>query len=174
IPYEIDDRIVRGLDYYVKTVFEITSQDLGAQNALGGGGRYDGLLGSLGGPNLPGVGFATGIERILQAMVAQGVAQPKKRGPLIYFIPLGEEAKIKCFALTTLCRRQRLFAEIELHAKKMQTALQNAVRSAAMYAVVIGSKELNSNLISLKHLETRQTVEVSLDHLIDHLQGTIL
>jgi histidyl-tRNA synthetase len=174
IPYEINDRIVRGLDYYNKTVFEITTEDLGAQNTLGAGGRYDGLLASLGGPDLPGVGYATGLERILQVMMAQGIKAAPKQGPLIYFIPLGEEAKIKCFTLTTLCRDHHLSADIELNAKKVQTGLQNASKAAAIYCAIVGSDELSSNKISLKHLETRQSTEISLDDLISFLQGTNL
>ncbi len=172
IPYEINDKIVRGLDYYTKTVFEITTEDLGAQNTVGGGGRYDGLLSSLGGPDLPGVGYATGLERILQVMIAQGIKPPPKQGPLIYFIPLGEEAKEKCFALATLCRRHHLSAEIELSSKKVQTGLQNASKVNSAYCAIIGSDELSSNQISVKHLETRQSVDLSLDHLISYLQGT--
>lgn len=172
IPYEINDKIVRGLDYYTKTVFEITTEDLGSQNTVGAGGRYDGLLSSLGGPDLPGVGYATGLERILQVMVAQGIETAKTQGPLIYFIPLGEEAKIKCFTMATLCRHHRLSADVELCAKKVQTGLQNASKASAVYCAIIGSDELSANQISLKHLETRQSIDISLDHLISYLQGT--
>ncbi len=171
IPYEINDKIVRGLDYYTKTVFEITTEDLGAQNTIGGGGRYDGLLSSLGGPDLPGVGYATGLERILQVMIAQGIEPLKEQGPLVYFIPLGEEAKTKCFTLASLCRRSHLSADVELCAKKVQTGLQNATKLSAVYCAIIGSDELNANKITLKHLETRQTTDLSLDRLISYLQG---
>ena len=171
IPYEIDDKIVRGLDYYNKTVFEVLTENLGAQNTVGAGGRYDGLLASLGGPDLPGVGFATGLERILQVMLAQKALFAAKPGPLIYFIPLGEEARNKCFVLASLCRHHRLAAEVDLHAKKAAVGLQNAARANAAYCALIGSDELQSGRIQLKHLETRQTTETNFDHLIAHLQG---
>ena len=118
IHYRINDRIVRGLDYYNKTVFEVTAKIASAQNALGGGGRYDGLIASFGGPDLPGVGFGTGIERILQTMISQNVALPQEMHPLVYFIPLGSEARDSCFRLATECRHRKIPAEIDLAVKK--------------------------------------------------------
>lgn len=171
VPYEVNDRIVRGLDYYTKTVFEVSSDELGAQNTLGGGGRYDGLLKSLGGPDLPGIGFATGLERILQVMAAQKVQQGAKKGPLIYFIPLGDEAKQQCFKLAAACRHEGLSAEVELQAKKVQTGLQNATKLGAVYCAIVGSDELQNGKVQLKHLETRQATEISLDGLPTYLRG---
>lgn len=166
IHYEIDDRIVRGLDYYNKTVFEIVSESLGSQNTIGAGGRYDGLIASFGGPDLPGVGFATGIERVLQTMAAQGTAARKKDRPLIYFIPLGEEARKKCMQLAALCRHSGVSALIELSAQKVQGGIQNALRFEAVYCAVIGTEELKTGRMQLKHLETREVREVSLEHLL--------
>ena len=98
--------------------------------------------------------------------MAQKISLPKQGRPLVYFIPLGEEAREKCFALATLCRHDRIGAEIELHAKKMQTALQNATRAEATYCAIIGSDELQKGLVQLKHLETREQREVRFDHLL--------
>lgn len=170
IPYVIDDRIVRGLDYYNKTVFEVLTGDLGAQNTIGAGGRYDGLISTFGGPNLPGVGFATGLERVLQVMIAQQSAVPKSPRPLIYFIPMGDEAKDKCFALATQCRHHHLPAEIELNAKKMQTAIQNALRLEATYCAIIGSDELAKGYVQLKHLQTREQKEIPFPQLLSTLK----
>lgn len=167
VPYEINDRIVRGLDYYTKTVFEITADVLGAQNALGGGGRFDGLIGSLGGPDLPAVGFAGGIERLLQTMLAQNASLPSQPSPLLYLLPLGEEAKGACFALATAGRRQNVFVEVDLHSKKVQAGLQAASKLKARYCAIIGSEEIAKGLAQLKTLETRQQTEVPLDRLID-------
>ena len=166
IPYIIDDKIVRGLDYYTKTVFEFQTEDLGAQNTLGGGGRYDGLLKTFDGPDLPGVGWATGIERILQVMTVQKVDIPKSSRPWIYFIPLGQAARGKCFSLATLCRHNHIPAEIELTAKKMQTALQNGSKAEALYCAIIGDDELQKGKLQLKHLESREQKEVSFDQLL--------
>ncbi len=170
IPYTIDDKIVRGLDYYNKTVFEVLTEDLGAQNTIGGGGRFDGLISTFGGPDLPAVGFATGLERILQTLVAQKLSFPKRGRPFVYFIPLGDEAREKCFSLATLCRREQISADIELNAKKMQTAFQNAARLEASYCAIIGTEELRKGRIQLKNLETRQQQEVDLDQILIFLK----
>jgi len=170
IPYVINDKIVRGLDYYNKTVFEVITEDLGAQNTLGGGGRYDGLIASFEGPDLPGIGFGTGLERVLQVMMAQGITPPKPPCTLVYFIPLGEEEKTSCFSLATECRHAHIAAEIELNTKKIQTALQNASRSGATYAVIMGSDEIAKGTVQLKNLETRHTQEVPLNVLIKTLK----
>lgn len=167
IPYEINDRIVRGLDYYTKTVFEITADVLGAQNALGGGGRFDGLIGSLGGPDLPAVGFAGGIERVLQTMLAQNAALPPQSVPLLTLLPLGDEARRACFVLATKARRRGVFVEVDLHAKKVQAGLQTASKLGARYCAIIGSEEIAKGLAQLKTLATRQQAEVPLDRLID-------
>ncbi len=167
IPYEINDRIVRGLDYYTKTVFEITADVLGAQNALGGGGRFDGLIGSLGGPDLPAVGFAGGIERLIQTMLAQNAPFPEQPRPLLYLLPLGEEARRACFSLAAAGRRKGVFVEIDLHAKKVGAGLQAASKLQARFCAIIGSEEIAKGLSQLKELSTRQQIEVPLDRLID-------
>ena len=99
IPYQINHRLVRGLDYYNNTVFEITSNELGAQNSLGGGGRYDGLIQQLGGPDLPAFGFGAGLERIIQTMLAQQAPLPAPPVSDLLLIPLGEQASLECFKL---------------------------------------------------------------------------
>lgn len=170
VPYEVNDRIVRGLDYYQKTVFEVTTENLGAQNTLGGGGRYDGLIAQFEGPDLPAVGFATGLERVLQAMIAEQIPYPKGSRPLIVFIPLGEEAKEKCFALASACRHHHIAADIELQAKKVPAAIQNALRSEAKYCCVIGSEEIESGKALLKDLASRIEKPISLEHIIHELK----
>ncbi|MGB7978664.1 MAG: histidine--tRNA ligase [Chlamydiales bacterium] len=171
IPYVIDDKIVRGLDYYNKTVFEVLAGDLGAQNTIGAGGRFDGLIATFGGPDLPAVGFATGLERVLQVMLAQKIEIPKPRRPVVYFIPMGEESKAKCFELATECRHHKIGADIELSAKKMQTAIQNAIRAEIPYCAIVGSEELVKGVIQLKNLQTREQREVRFDVLLKELSN---
>lgn len=171
IPYEVDDKIVRGLDYYNKTVFEVLAQDLGAQNTIGAGGRYDGLLKTFDGPDLPAVGFATGLERVLQTLSAQAIPFPKEPPPLIYFIPMGEEARVKAFDLVTECRRQNIGADIELAAKKIPAAIQNGLRLEAIYCCILGSEELTANSVKLKRLATREEQTVDLHQLISTLKS---
>ncbi|MES2272867.1 MAG: histidine--tRNA ligase [Chlamydiota bacterium] len=171
IPYVINDKIVRGLDYYNKTVFEVLTEDLGAQNTIGAGGRFDGLISSFGGPDLPAVGFATGLERVIQVMIAQKVSPLKTSRPLIYFIPMGEEARAKCLSLATLCRHHQIRADVELNSKKVQTGLQNALRLESTYCAIVGSDELEKGLVQLKTLETRQVREVRFEDLLSTLKG---
>jgi histidyl-tRNA synthetase len=170
IDYKIDPKIVRGLDYYNKTVFEVLSENLGAQSTIGGGGRYDGLIGSFGGPDLPAVGWATGLERILQVMIAQGVKLPKRERPALYLIPLGAEERIKCLQLVTECRHSGIPAGIELNSQKIQTAMQNAVRLEAKYSAVIGSDEMEKGAVQLKAMATRESQEVRFENLVQHLR----
>lgn len=170
IPYVIDDKIVRGLDYYNKTVFEVLTEDLGAQNTIGAGGRYDGLIGRFEGPDIPAVGFATGLERVLQVMMAQHAPYSKTERPYIYFIPLGDVAREKAFSLTAACRHSHIPADLELSAKKVPAAIQNALRSEAKYCCIFGSNELETGRIQLKELATREEKEISLETLIPSLK----
>lgn len=169
IPFIVNDKIVRGLDYYNKTVFEILTDDLGAQNTIGAGGRFDGLISTIGGPDTPAVGFASGLERVIQVMLSQKIAIPKSEKPLVYFIPMGDEAKMSCFTLATECRRKGFRADIELSSKKMQTALQNAMRINAKYCAIIGSEELKKSKLQLKNLETREQREIPFEDLFKEL-----
>lgn len=171
IPYVINDKIVRGLDYYNKTVFEFITEHLGAQNTIGAGGRYDGLLSTFQGPDLPSVGFGTGLERVIQVMLAQKVELPKISNPAIYFIPMGERAREKCFALATLCRRNHISAEVEWSAKKIQIAMQNAVKSGSKYAAIIGDQEIVSEIVQLKDLSTREQKEIRFENLLGEIHA---
>lgn len=165
ISFEVQPKLVRGLDYYNRTVFEITSGDLGAHNAVGGGGRYDGLLSLLGGPNLPAIGFGTGLERIIQTMLKQQISLPEKIAPLLFFIPIGEKAKEYCFALVFQLRRQRIPVEIDFHVKRVGHSLQLAEVLGAHYSLVLGEEELLSGQIKLKEMQTRREISLSLDQL---------
>lgn len=169
LEWEVSTRLVRGLDYYNHTVFEISSGQLGAQNALGGGGRYDGLISSLGGPNLASVGFGSGLERVLQTMVKQNIAFPTSHGPFIYFIPLGSAATESCMEWTTSLRHARVPAEVDLTGKKIQACLQTANLLHAQFCLIIGDDELRSGKAQMKEMATHQSQEVALSDLIEKL-----
>jgi len=169
IPFTITPHLVRGLDYYNHTVFEIISDVLGAQNTIGAGGRYDGLLPAVGGPDLPCIGFSTGMERILQTMQGQEISFPERPGPMVALIPLDEEAKETCFTLLYQLRHANISAEM-LVAKKIQKALQHADQLKAKHAVIIGKQELDKNSIQIKEMESRKTEEISLSNLIDYFR----
>lgn len=170
IPYIVNHKLVRGLDYYNKTVFEVVSESLGAHNTLGGGGRYDGLIHSLGGPNLPSVGFAAGIERLLQTMTAQHVNFPDPPSPVIFLIPMGEAASEACFALLCRLRHQGIAAEMDLSGKKIQHGLQLAGVENARYSVVIGDREMETGEVEIKEMAARTGQKIALSELENFLK----
>lgn len=165
IPFVINDKLVRGLDYYNKTVFEITAGELGSQNSVGGGGRYDGLLKSLGGPDLPSIGFGTGIERIIQTMIAQDVSYPEKQELQLFIIALGDEAREACFSLLHDLRQKGISAEMDFSGKKLGKLMQQANDIGAKHVVVIGEDELKTGSIELKNMETGLKHSSRLDNL---------
>lgn len=169
ISYVVDHKLVRGLDYYNKTVFEVLTDSVGAQNTMGAGGRYDGLLGQLGGPDLPAVGFATGFERVMSVMTARGVKTPKTVRPLVYFIPMGDAAREASFLLVAQMRHTQLPVDLELGNKKVGAAIQHAVQLEATYACVVGDDELAKGRAKLKNLANREETEVALNDLIPTL-----
>lgn len=171
IPFQIQPQLVRGLDYYNETVFEVTSNALGSQNAIGAGGRYDGLISLLGGPDIPSVGFAAGLERILQTMLGQKVRVPKAPHPLLYLIPIGEKALETCFQLTATLRKKDIATEMQWDGKKVGKALEKAVQLNARYALVIGDDELTTGQIVLKKLDDRSEIPLELKELANFLLG---
>ncbi len=170
IVYKINPKLVRGLDYYNKTVFEITSNALGSQNSIGGGGRYDGLISQFGGPELPACGFGAGMERILQTMMKQNVPIPTPPHPLVFFVGMGEVAFDFCFKLLATLRKENIPAEMDLSGKKVQSGLQRASSLKANYCVVIGEQELQSGTVQLKNMETRENQSVLLSNLVSILK----
>jgi histidyl-tRNA synthetase len=173
IAYRVKPTLVRGLDYYNRTVFEITAGELGAQNSVGGGGRYDGLTSALGGPDLPAVGFATGLERLLQTMIRQHAAFPSPPHPILFFIPLGEKALAFCFERLCELRHEGISAEIDLSAKKIGHALSLASALGAQFAIIIGDEELASSRATLKNLTTRETQQLAFEDLTVQLKTLV-
>jgi histidyl-tRNA synthetase len=171
IHYVVNPKLVRGLDYYTKTVFEVTTEVLGAQNSIGGGGRYDGLIKTLGGPDLPSVGFATGMERILQTMLKQNTPFPASTHPFIFLIPMGEKALNYAFDLASRLRHEHIPADIDLSGRKVQQGLQLANQLSAEYVLVIGEEELSSKRVKLKNMVTRETADYALDEIINQLKA---
>jgi histidyl-tRNA synthetase len=169
LQWQINSRLVRGLDYYNHTVFEVASSHLGAQNALGGGGRYDGLIPLLGGPDIPSIGFATGLERILVAMHKQNVPFPTTPGPFIYFIGMDESARKMILPLLAKIRHSGVPSDMDLLGKKIQQALHLADQAKAKFVVVIGEEEMKSGKAMLKEMETRQSFPVSIENLYSHI-----
>jgi len=171
IAYVINPLLVRGLDYYNRTVFEVVSSDLGAQNTIGAGGRYDDLAKFLGAKSLPSVGFATGIERILQTMIEQECSFPSPQSCFLYILPLGKESMDFCFKLTSDLRRKGIPVEMDFSSKKIQQGLQLASKLRAQFCLIIGEQELASKIALLKNLDTREQISIELSTCIDTLQN---
>lgn len=169
IPFTIEPRLVRGLDYYNHTVFEIISNVLGAQNTIGAGGRYDGLMKSLDGPDLPSIGFGTGIERILCTMEGQHIPFPDPAIPFLYLIPLGEKATTLLFPLLCQLRHEGVFTQMYSKAPKIQKAMQEASASGASYCLILGEEELGEGKCQLKDMTTRQSETIEIENLFSSL-----
>jgi histidyl-tRNA synthetase len=173
ILYQVNNRLVRGLDYYNKTVFEIVAGDLGAQNSIGGGGRFDGLVKLLGGPDLPSMGFGTGLERIIQTMLKQEVPLPKPNRPMLYLISLGGSAEDKCFSLLHQMRQEGLSCQMDFSGKKLGKMMQHADQSTARFVVVLGDNELQLGEVELKDMDSGTSKKVSLSRLIETLKYSV-
>ena len=151
VHYELAPSLVRGLDYYTRTAFEWVGAGLGSQDAVGGGGRYDGLSESLGGPPLPGIGIAPGIDRI---MLSRGAEDERGGRVQVYVVALGESAKTESFRLVTRLRAAGLGADLDLMGRSMKGQMKDASRSGARWAVILGDEEMASGEVTLKDLQT--------------------
>ncbi len=160
LAYTLDPHIVRGLDYYTRTVFELVSD---AGLVVAGGGRYDGLVSELGGVPQPGLGFGMGIERLLMTMDEQGAPFPPAPTCVIYFAPMGEAAVGKCFALTAALRAGGAAAETDIVGRSLKAQMKYADKLGAKYTVVVGDNELTTGRAMLKDMQSGATEEVPLD-----------
>lgn len=163
IPYIVNPKIVRGLDYYTKTVFEFVTTRLGSQGTVCGGGRYDGLIEELGGQHTPSLGFGLGMERLLALMEEQGIEIPLPPSCDIYIAGLGEEAQKKAFTLVKEVRETSLIAECDIVGRSLRAQMKYADKIGAKFSMVIGENEINENKAILKNMETGEKTEVPLD-----------
>jgi histidyl-tRNA synthetase len=169
IPFEVDDAIVRGLDYYRRTAFEVHHKSIGAQSALCGGGRYDGLIESLGGSKTPGVGWAFGVERVLDAMQQDGVSVAESSKPVLYFVPLDDEAVSEVMRLAFSLRKS-YHIEHAYTARKPGKGLQEADRAGAAFAALRGKFERENKSYQVKNLTSGEQVEVKETELMNFLE----
>jgi histidyl-tRNA synthetase len=165
ITYEINPRLVRGLDYYNKTTFEFVHDALGAQSGIGGGGRYDGLMEELGGQALSGIGFGLGVDRTLLACQAEGLTPGESQLIDVYAVPLGEPARRRVSLLVAELRRAGVRADMTFGSRGLKGAMKGADRSGARWAIVIGERELSESVAQLKNMVTGDQVAVPLDEL---------
>ncbi len=152
IPYLEDHRLVRGMDYYTRTTFEFQSAVLGAQSGVGGGGRYDDLVETIGGPPTPGVGFGTGVERILLALSRSRGDLPQSGGPVAYIVALSDETRPEAFKLAHELRSRGLSADLDYAGRSTKGQMKQAGRSGARFALILGEEELARGSATLKDL----------------------
>jgi histidyl-tRNA synthetase len=169
VPFTLNDRLVRGLDYYTRTAFEFTHGALGAQNAILGGGRYDGLSESLGGPSAPGIGFAIGEDRLVLALKESAEAVASK--PDVYIAPLGPGMDREAAKVAHALRRHDVVAELGDESFRLKKSLETASKMGARFALIVGENEVKSDIFALKNLETGEQVSVPRAELSREIQS---
>mgnify|MGYP005805052573 FL=1 len=152
IPYEIDPGIVRGLDYYTRTVFEFVSEEIGAQGTVLGGGRYDGLIEEIGGPSTPAVGFAAGLERLLLLMEKSGASFPAAPAPVVYIAGMDAACREKAFEIAAALRRAGVPCEVDHMERSLKAQFKYADKLQAKYTAVIGGDELQEGVMDVKNM----------------------
>jgi len=162
LDYIVDPKIVRGLDYYTKTAFEIVSNDIGSQGTVCGGGRYDGLIEQCGGPSTPGVGFGLGLERLLLTMENQGIIIPEEDKIELFIAAIGEKADDKAMELLFKLRKCSIRAEKDYMGRSLKAQMKYANKLNAGYVIVIGDEEIEKGKATVKNMENGQSDEVSL------------
>ncbi|MEV8321113.1 histidine--tRNA ligase [Streptomyces sp. NPDC059900] len=173
VAYEDDPKLVRGLDYYTRTTFEFVHDGLGSQSAVGGGGRYDGLSEMIGGPSLPSVGWALGVDRTVLALEAEGVELELPSATSVFAVPLGDEARRVLFSKVTELRRAGVAADFSYGGKGLKGAMKNANRSGARYTVVAGERDLAEGVVQLKDMESGEQDAVAVDEIVDVLKAKL-
>ena len=169
IVFHEDPRLVRGFDYYTKTAFEIISGELGAQNAIAGGGRYDDLVEELGGKPTPAVGFAAGIERMIIAIDQQKVKWPEEKGLDIFVAKVDEKNKDSAFKLLQTIRNAGLSADMDYSEGSLKSQMRVANKLGVKYTVIVGEEELSKNMVVLRNMQTKEQKEIKIDNLINEL-----
>lgn len=167
IPFEIQDHLVRGLDYYNRTVFEITHANLGSQDAIGAGGRYNNLIRELGGPELGAIGFAFGVERLL---LAAGPLTDTPQRKLVYLITLGEAAKETGIKILAQLRKSNIACDTDYLSKSLKGAMRAANDAKANLVLILGDDELKNNIITLKDMSTGTQKEIKIENLTKELK----
>ena len=171
ISFTHDSRLVRGLDYYTKTAFEIKYPPLGAQSAVAGGGRYDGLIEEMGGNPTPAVGFATGLERLLLALESQNLLPEKNRSVDAYVVALGETAQAEGFKLLNSLRQQGLSAAMDFAGRSMKAQMKQANNLGAKYSVILGEDEISEGVVMLRSMEDSSQAKVPMNQVAEKIKA---
>lgn len=168
IQYKVNPYIVRGLDYYTRTVFEFVSQNIGAQGTVCGGGRYNNLVEEVGGKPCPAVGFGMGLERLLLTLENLGLSQGKEDVPKLYIATLCDLAKSEALCLAQKLRKNKICTEIDLMDRSFKAQLKYVNKIAAEYMIVLGEDELNTRQAKIKNMQTGEEESISLDEIMDY------
>ena len=171
IPFVVDNNLVRGLDYYARTTFEIQTESLGAQNAVAGGGRYDGLVSELGGPNIPATGFAIGFDRLTELTGLK--ADQFYRKPDIFVAALGEKSRLRAFEWVCALGDEGINAELDFGTKSLKGQMKRADRLASGYVLIVGDDELKKGEAILRNMETKDQVSIPFDGLVEAIKKQI-
>jgi histidyl-tRNA synthetase len=163
--YAVNPRIVRGLDYYMRTTFEVITDRLGSQNAIGGGGRYNGLVRDLGGPDVPAIGFAIGMERLI--MLLQQEQREQVRAPRVFIAGLGDRSRMKAFEIAQQLRGRGLEAEMDYEGHSLKSQMRRADKSGARYVLILGEDELNRREIQLRDMLDKTQKVLPLDNVVE-------
>ncbi|PAB60906.1 histidine--tRNA ligase [Anaeromicrobium sediminis] len=165
IGFIVDPKIVRGLDYYTKTAFEIISNEIGSQSTVCGGGRYDGLIEQLGGPSMPGIGFGMGIERLLLTLENNNIEIPKPDKLDVFIVSLGEKSNRESVKILKSIREENLSADKDYLERSMKAQFKYANKRNARFCIVIGENEIEKGVVTLKNMETGDQTEISIDNI---------
>jgi histidyl-tRNA synthetase len=173
MPYSVNFRLVRGLDYYTKTVFEVWAQGIGSQAAVCGGGRYDGLIEELGGPPTPGIGFGMGIERVILSLKEQGVEPPALPAPMVQVSPLGEMARAPAIQLVRDLREAGIGAVLAFGNRSLKAQLKSADKANLAFTLILGEQELASGVTVVRDMRTSQQTPVPILEVVPWLQNAL-
>ncbi|WP_080796848.1 histidine--tRNA ligase [Corynebacterium pacaense] len=173
VPYQVNPRMVRGLDYYTKTCFEFVHDGLGAQSGIGGGGRYDGLMAQLGGQDLSGIGYGLGVDRTVLALEAEGVGVGLDRRVDVYGVALGSAAKRAMAGIVNQLRVNGVAADMSYGDRGLKGAMKGADRSGSRFTLVLGDQELEDGTVAVKHMQTHEQQQIQLHEVVAHLRALL-
>lgn len=173
ISYQVDPRLVRGLDYYTKTAFEVKFDKLGAQDAIFAGGRYDGLGEDIGNKSIPGIGFAIGVERLLLALEEQGVELPIDTSIDLFITTIGERAEEAAFKYLAQLRREGLKVAMDYLGRSVKSQMKRADKMNANYSIILGDNELNDDFATIREMKSGEQEEIKLSNLVDEMRKRV-
>lgn len=171
VDFEINKKLVRGFDYYEKTTFEVTSELLGAQNAIGGGGRYDPLVKDCGGPDIPGIGFAIGVERLLLQLEEEGLIPETDLSPVAFVVFTGDDMAVRAHEIYLSLAQSGIKAEYDYAHRSLKAQFKQANRQKARYAVIVAPEELAQNAVKIRDMETGEETLVPVKEVSDRLKA---